>query len=284
MCYYYVMKTYTEMLNDQEIHSLKLKYFEYINSKQLPYVNYQLKLDDCTITVYQSKKVVYQGENPEKYLQHNALQDEAGSDEVGCGDYFGPVVVCAVYLENDKIEFVKSQHVDDSKKINDQTIRKIAPALMEQLPHSLLILDTAKYNLIHQTNNMNQIKAKMHNQAFLHLKNKINKLPDKCIVDQFAPKQTYYRYLQNEKEVIQNLTFETKAESKYLSVACASIIARYAFLIAWDKMEEYYHMTIPKGASSEVDQFAKKFIQQFSKEEFCKIAKIHFKNSQKIGL
>ena len=235
------METKTELLNEKQIKDLKIKYFDYINTKKLPYVNFQLKLDDCTITVYDSKKVVYQGENIEKYLQLKSTDtiEEAGSDEVGTGDYFGPVVVCAAYLDEKNYQYAKEIHVNDSKQLSDETIRKIAPILMEKCIYSLLILDNIKYNDIHKSNNMNQIKARMHNQAYVHLQNKIGKLPNKCIVDQFTPENLYYRYIQFESNIIKNLHFETKAESKYISVAVASIIARYAFLKAWDKMEEY---------------------------------------------
>ena len=279
------MKTYTECLNENQIKELKIKYFEYINEKKLPYVNYQLKLEDCTITVYDSKKVVYQGINPEKYLSiKTESTEEAGSDEVGTGDYFGPVVVCACFLNNENMVFAKQLKANDSKQLTDTTIRKIAPLLIDKVDHSLLILDTIKYNHIHDSNNMNQIKAKMHNKAYINLKNKIDSLPEKCIVDQFTPENLYYRYIQHEPEIIRNLTFETKAESKYLSVAVASIIARYGFLMMWDKMEEYYDMKIPKGAGDDVDKFAKEFVKKHGKEELSKIAKMHFKNTEKIGL
>ena len=280
------MKTKTELLNEKQIKELKNKYFEYIITKKLPYVNFQLKLDDCTITVYDSKKVVYQGEDIDKYLQLETVdvKEEAGSDEVGTGDYFGPVVVCAAYLNEENYKYAKSIKVNDSKQLSDETIRKIAPVLMEKCTYSLLILDNIKYNKIHDSNNMNQIKAKMHNQAYFHLKNKIGQLPNKCIIDQFTPENLYYKYIQFEPNIVRNLHFETKAESKYISVAVASIIARYAFLKAWDNMEEYYKCTIPKGASNEVDSFAKKFVDKYGKDELFKIAKIHFKNTQKIGL
>ena len=286
MCYYIPMKTITEVLTNQQIKELKNKYFEYINERKLPYVNFQLKLDDCTITVYDSKKVVYQGLNPENYIMNKKEEafEEAGSDEVGTGDYFGPVVVCAVYLDVENLKFAKKLQVTDSKQLSDETIRKIAPLLMEKIPHSLLILDNPKYNHVHLSNNLNQIKAKLHNKAYVHLKNKIRKLPKNCIVDQFTPKDLYYRYIQHEPEIITELTFETKAESKYPSVACASILARYAFLKVWDKIEEHYQVKIPKGSSPEVDKFAKEFIDQYGKEELKKIVKIHFKNSEKIGL
>lgn len=276
------METYTEKLNELQIQQLKEKYQNFISDKKIPYALFQIRLQDCTITVYDSKKVVYQGQNASLYLMNTLGDDEAGSDEVGTGDYFGPVSVCAVLVRKEDIPFLKELQVNDSKQLNDEKIRQKAPLLMKQLTHSLLILDNVKYNRVHTTHNMNQIKAKLHNQAYIHLKKKAGFLPQRCIVDQFAPKELYYRYLQHEPLVIHDLIFETKAESKYLSVAAASMIARYAFLCAWDKMEEHYQCTIPKGAGEEVDRFAASFLERYGYDELSKIAKMHFKNTARL--
>lgn len=277
------METYTEILSASQIDALKKQYAPYLSTRPLPHVLFQLKLEDCVITVYTSHKVVYQGKKAHLYLQNQQFDDEAGSDEVGTGDYFGPVVVCACLIRKQDIPFLTELKVNDSKQIDDQLIRQHAPILMNRLTHSLLILDSVKYNQVHLTNNMNQIKAKLHNQAFLHLQAKAKTLPKRCIIDQFTPATSYFRYLQHEPNVFRQLIFETKAESKYLSVACASMIARYAFLSAWDKMEAHYHVTIPKGASTQVDRFAKEFVASYGYDELSKIAKMHFKNTEKIG-
>lgn len=96
--------------------------------------------------------------------------------------------------------------------------------------------------------------------------------------------KSYYRYLQGFPEVIRGITFETKAENKYLAVACASILARNAFLETWDLMEEKYDFKFEKGAGSKVDVCGKKFVQKFGKEKLYQVAKLHFKNTQKIGV
>ena len=48
---------------------------------------------------------------------------------------------------------------------------------------------------------------------------------------------------------MKNIIFETKAENKYLSVACSSIIARYYFLKEIEKLSEISGYNILKGAS-----------------------------------
>ena len=108
------------------------------------------------------------------------------------------------------------------------------------------------------------------------------RLPKACYVDQFVAKDTYFKYLLNEKEVFHDLIFETKAEDKYIAVACASIIARYAFIKSMDKLSMTYDMNFHKGAGSLVDEDAKAFVKRYGYDALKKVAKLHFKNTEKI--
>ena len=285
------MNTVTIVLNEEEQKKLKEQYHDAKICKTPPYANYQIKLSDCTITAYQSGKVVFQGEGAnyhsgsyQKATETNAktIFPQCGSDEVGTGDFFGPVVVCACYIDQILYDKIKELKIMDSKQLKDEQILKIAPTLMEILPHSILILNNEKYNSVHNDNNMNAIKAKLHNAAYVHLEKKLKQLPDLNVVDQFAVEKTYFSYLKNEKKVIRKLHFETKAESKYISVACASMIARYAFLKEMSAMEKLYDMVFPKGANKEVNESAKKFCMRYGENQLNKVAKIHFANTKKI--
>lgn len=277
------MKTTTLVLNDNQINKLKTVFYQNIKHPNNPYIEFQIKTDDITITVYTSKKVVFQGENVDLYTSSFTKQDaytHAGSDEVGTGDYFGPVCVCAVLVKEEQYNEIKALGIMDSKQMSDEIIRKIAPELMNKVTYSLLILNNEKYNQVHKTNNMNAIKAKLHNQAYVNLSQK-TPLPELCVIDQFCEKNSYYRYVSTEKQIINTIHFETKAENKYLAVACGSVIARYAFLRTLDKMNEYYHFDFIKGASDLVDEAAAEFIKERGIDELNKVAKVHFKNTEK---
>ena len=63
-------------------------------------------------------------------------------------------------------------------------------------------------------------------------------------MDQFAKPDFYYRYLDDDYGIT-HLHFETKAENKYLAVACASVIARYYFLEAIKQLSKKYHFVFP---------------------------------------
>lgn len=258
------------------------------------YAKWQLKPENCVITCYTSGKTVFQGKDANVYaaafmqgqdeIPNTATTNQypqAGSDEVGTGDYFGPVCVCASYVTQDNVDFLIKLGVRDSKQMSDADMLKIGPLLMERIPHSLLIVPPQKYNRVHESNNLNAIKAKLHNQAYINLAKKIE-LPSFKIIDQFTPETSYYRYLQNEPQIIRGIHFETKAEDKYLSVAVGSIISRYGFLKTWEEMEKKYNMTLPKGSGDKVDIVAQAFVERYGLERLGKIAKLHFKNTEKI--
>ncbi len=256
-------------------------------TKTPPYARWQLRPENCVITCYESGKTVFQGSDAEIYASPftaAAGRDtlpQAGSDEVGTGDYFGPVCVCAAIVRPEHSRLIEELNIRDSKQIADAQIRTIAPKLMEALPHSLLILDNAKYNRVHADNNMNAIKAKMHNQAYVNLSAR-EQLPDLRVIDQFAPEHLYYRYLQNEPKVIGGIHFETKAEDKYIAVGAASMIARYAYLRSMDALSEHYGMEFQKGAGKDADAFAERFVRKFGYDELYRTAKMHFKNTENL--
>ena len=282
----------TIVYTKNELIKLEDKLKKYQKRNTPPYALYAYKVEDCIVTAYESGKLLIQGNhcdeiadllnNKSKSLPTNDFTIHAGSDEVGTGDYFGGICVCAcVVLEKD-IAFLKQYKIMDSKMIKDDKILTLATILMKQLTYSLLIVDNVKYDEVQKNNNMVAIKCKLHNQAYVHLQNKLKTLPSLCVVDQFVAAPSYYRYLKNEASVIYDLHFETKAENKYLAVACASIIARYAFLKQLEQYDKIYDFHFEKGAGSNVDKCAKQFVDQFGYDELVKVVKMHFKNSEKI--
>lgn len=283
------METKVIKMNEKEIEALKKKYRHSDINFRVQHAHFQIKGSDFTITAYKSGKVVFQAADLSLHLPNETPKEEvdtslktmSGSDEVGTGDYFGPVTVCAVYLEEKDYKHIPVDKIRDTKEISDEVVLEVAPILIENLKHSLLILHNSKYNEVQKTNNLNQIKAKLHNQAFVHLDRKYG-LPKVNIIDQFTPKDLYYRYLKGEKTIIDSLIFETKAENKYLAVACAAIIARFAFLKTLEEMEAKYDFIFPKGSGALVDKKGIEFVEKFGKKELYKVAKLHFKNTERI--
>ena len=74
----------------------------------------------------------------------------------------------------------------------------------------------------------------------------------------------------------------TKAEDKNLAVACASVISRYIFLKEFEKLSDSLHIPLPKGAGKDVDSIGKEVVNQYGKDKLKEIAKINFKNTERI--
>ena len=207
-----------------------------------------------------------------------------GSDEVGTGDFFGPITVCAAYVRQDQLHLLKELGVQDSKNLNDDKISSIAKQIIQFLPYSLLILHNEKYNSMQQSGmSQGKLKALLHNQAIGNLLEKISpEKPELILIDQFAKPEVYYNYLKGQKNVQrENVYFSTKAESIHSAVAAASIIARHAFVQHFESLSKMAGFKIPKGAGSQVDVAAARLIKEKGTEVLPSFVKLHFANTDK---
>ena len=287
-------------------------YYDMREEKTPPYAVFQVKQYDCVITLYESGKVMFQGlgadieasmwkdleshfndrdidnevkakeekEDDKTYYYYDAI----GSDEVGTGDYFGPIIVTATLVNKDTRKLLEELKIMDSKKMTDEKILRCAPIIMKKIPYVTFTLSNEKFNdLSNKGFNMNKIKAILHNRVLYELSNK-DVSYHKIIVDQFTTPRSYFSYLKQENitDKVTKITFLTKGESKHLSVAAASVISRYIFLQEMDKLSNKYSVNLLKGASDKVDEVGKKIVAKYGKAELNKIAKINFKNTEKI--
>ncbi len=272
--------------------------------KQIPYVLLQADDNDTVITMYTSGKVMFQGvsadvdammwqemmgvskeEKKKKEEQDQKYHDcnSVGSDEVGTGDYFGPIVVTASYVTRGDVKFLEELGVCDSKKINDEKILKIAPQIAKRVKYRSLILSNLEYNTKYTKDiNMNKIKSIMHNKVLYQLVHEEQPEYDYIIVDEFAREARYYGYLTGINDVQRDITFMTKAEDKNLAVACSSIISRYIFLKEFDKLSDSLGIPLVKGAGSEVDKIGEEVVEKYGKEKLKEIAKLNFANTKRI--
>ena len=300
----------TIKVTKNNLESLEKTYFNYIVERNIGYILFVAKTDKNIITAYDNKKgnnfkVTIQGENtlelaekwsnspatlPKKTKEYAVpivyldVDEQIGSDEVGTGDFFGPIVVCACYANHDTMKVIEDYKITDSKKMSDQKILQVVPSILKKVHFTCKIFSDEKYNMaIKRGYNMNQIKALAHNYV-------LDKLHKRCpyvkniYVDQFTPETKYYEYLSSlsPENVQKNIVFREKGELCFPSVALASNIARYTFLQCMDELSKKYGVKIPLGAGKEVNEFAKKFVKKFGAEEFNKIVKQNFKNYSEV--
>lgn len=286
--------------------------------KKPPYSVFQVKDIDCVTTLYESGKIMFQGigadieasywiererilnkrnvsseiaaDMKKKDEKAKDLKDDRfkyastiGSDEVGTGDYFGPIVVTASYVDiKDKFK-LEELGIRDSKKLTDEKILSIAPKIIKEIPHTTFILSPSEYNLKGITN-MNKVKAILHNKVLYNLVNKEEFNYKYIVVDQFAIPKKYFEHISSIPQKITNITFTTHAEDKCLSVAVSSIISRYIFLKEMDKLSDELGMPLLKGAGENVDKQGLEIVKKYGFDKLKSIAKLNFKNTDKIKL
>lgn len=307
-------KVITKVLNvGEKTKEMMIDYFNDIKrEKTPPYAIFQANDGDTVVTMYQSGKVVFQGKDAdlasefwietekinygtakvtssedkkEKKDKEKKLPlriNSIGSDEVGTGDFFGPIVVTATYVAKENIDFLLELGVKDSKKMNDSKIKEVVPQIIKRIPYKTFILNNKQYNESYNNMNMNKMKAVLHNKVLNSFSDKNTYPYDYIVVDQFENPKSYYNHLSEAKFKVYNITFLTKAEDQCLSVACASLISRYVFLKEMNKISNNIGIELPKGASNLVDDTAKKIVSKYGKDKLYEIAKLNFSNTNRI--
>ena len=272
------------------------------------YVDFQAEVKGVIVTAYlskkETKKVVFYGENafeeariwkpdlvmavpeeekPKEKKEWIFFDDQIGSDEVGVGDFLGPMIVVAAFVKRTYISKLREFGIQDSKKMTDKKIMEIGPSIIKEFKFSKLTLSNEKYNeMLDKGENLNSMKAKMHNRALLNLHKEYPEVLN-IFVDEFVNENKYYKYLNDaNEEQVRDICFRTKGESYYPCVALASVIARYAYLLEMEKLSTKYDMKFLYGASKKVTEFAKEFLKKYGEKEFYKVAKKNFANYREV--
>ena len=306
-------KTITKVIRvDNDTKKLMNEFYKDMKrDKTPPYAVFQADTGDTIVTLYESGKAMFQGVSADieagmwesirkdkdnidyfmdtkdtkikKEEQVEIPSDIAsvGSDEVGTGDYYGPIVVTASFVSKDNIPFLTELGVRDSKKLSDEQILKIVPKIIKKIPYKTIMLSNKEYNDNYGKDmNMNKFKAVLHNKVLTEMV-KDNDY-DYIVVDQFEPEKSYYNHLSDVPNPLKGITFITKAEDKCLSVAVSSLISRYIFIKEMDKLGDKYGIFLPKGANYYVEDVGIKLVNKYGEKILHDIAKLNFSNTDRI--
>lgn len=205
--------------------------------------------------------------------------ERIGIDESGKGDYFGPLVIAAVFVDATTQGELALMAVRDSKKLSDGRILEMAPDIRAICPHSLIAIGPPKYNELYaKIKNLNRLLAWGHAKALENLLGRVS--CERAISDQFGDTQLILNALQEKGRKIV-LEQRTKAESD-LAVAAASIVARAEFLMRLKRLSNEVGTTLPKGASPAVELAAKMVVKKHGQERLSTVAKLHFKTTKAV--
>lgn len=210
-----------------------------------------------------------------------------GVDEAGKGDYYGPLVTAAVFVDPSAISKLSSIGIKDSKDLSDQKNIELGSLIQEICGDKCYVLTTMpeKYNELISSpsfkGNSQRLLGWQHRRAIENILLKYE--CEHAICDQFGSEFFINEGLKTGKGSKINIIQRPKAESN-LAVAAASILARREFLLRLQKMNTEYGLTFPKGASDTkaIVNIAQALIKQYGKDILAKVAKVHFRTTKMI--
>ncbi len=273
--------------------------------REVPYTRFAGAREKLNVVFYESGKLVVQGKGTQEFVEFvvepqilgearlgyeavlnpDLLLPRLGIDESGKGDFFGPLCVAGVYVNEAVITAWKEAGIRDSKNISsDKRIAELAKIIRETpgCVTSVVPIGNEAYNRLYtKMRSVNTLLAWGHARVIENLmgqQHRMNPPPVRAISDQFAAdKSTVGKAIMNlgkEIELIQR----HKAEED-IAVAAASILARNEFVSRLAALEKEFGMKFPKGASAAVDAAAKDFVARYGADNFSKVAKMHFRTS-----
>jgi ribonuclease HIII len=211
----------------------------------------------------------------------NEPDEYIGTDECGKGDFFGPLVASAVYVNSETKKKLKRIGVRDSKDLSDYQILILAKQIKKIVGEnfSVIKINPAKYNEIYnKLKNLNKLLNWAHSKA---VDNLLDNIECKYIItDKFSNSELNISQLEKHNDV--EFVQETKAE-KYVGVAAASILARESFL-EWFDSHAKKGKTFPKGSSEQVEVYGKNFLNKIGEDRMKEFVKLHFKTFNKIKM
>ena len=269
----------------------------------VPHTVVAVEAQDCRVNLYTSGKCLIQGKGAEdfvifflepnvlggaslgyeKILNPNAVSSHMGIDESGKGDFFGPLVISAAYVDPDLARVMEAMGVKDCKLLSDKQVFFIGSKLRLLLGpkrYALISIGPEAYNRLYaKIRNVNRLLAWGHGRA---IENLLENVPDcpRAVADQFGAKHVIERALMQKGRGIK-LEQRHKAESD-IAVAAASILAREGFLRALQRMSETLGMTVLKGASEQVRAVAEELVRKQGPLVLLKTAKCHFRTTDQV--
>lgn len=294
-------------INKQEtIKDFILKNFD-ATIKPKQYAFWEIKHKDFTAIFYNSSKFVIQGKNIGQLLEklggefkspfniassHQSSprkgEGEAsttslitlhsspyiGTDESGKGDFFGPLVVAGVMLDEKNRKIFEELGIKDSKTLKDEQMLKMSQQIQKNSVFSVVVISNERYNELYiKFRNLNKLLAWGHARVIENILEK--KHCDYALSDKFGDESLIQNALMEKGQTIK-LEQRVRAESD-LAVAAASVLARATFVQRMRDMESFYGCKFPKGCNGNVKDAAREFTNQFGKKRLYEVCKGHFK-------
>jgi len=300
------LASHTCKLSDEQASAL-LSYLQKhaFEFREVPYARFAAANNNVNVVFYESGKLVVQGKGTQEFIEFvlepeilkearlgyeavlnpDMLIPRLGVDESGKGDFFGPLCVAGVYVNEDVVKAWKDKGIRDSKNISsDKRMAELAD-LIRKTPgcvSTVVPIGNEAYNRLYEKmRSVNTLLAWGHARVIENLMARQGQMkppPTRAISDQFASsKDVVAKALMQQGRTIELLQ-RHKAEED-LAVAAASILARDEFVQRLKRLEKEFGMPLPKGASAAVDAAAKDFVAKHGADNLPRIAKMHFRTA-----
>jgi ribonuclease HIII len=266
--------------------------------RRVEHARFAVKATGVSVVCYRSGKLVVQGKDLDafaaRFLPELGDQDDGGadapaiafdaptigSDEAGKGDYFGPLVVAAVFAEPSRAAELAAMGVADSKGLSDLRMFPMAERIEGAFDCEVRALAPPDYNARWTADpNVNHVLADLHAEAIAALWQRHRDAT--ILVDRFAAENVLAGRLQRRSVAPQRLVQVPRAESHPV-VAAASVVARVRFLEGLKQCTEDSGTDLHKGAGPAVDEAAARVFGIGGRVLLARVAKMHFKNSQRV--
>ena len=316
-----------ELTNDQQELLLGIMVNGNYRKREVPYSLWSIEGDHFNATLYAKekhgkRKLCVQGSKAEDFvlfvLEPNVLggaslgyeqvlnpeltAPHAGSDESGKGDFFGPLVVCCAYVDEEIVAAIDNftyfnkndkrvkLEVKDCKQMSDAQVLEAGRQLRNLLGpdgYSVVKLGPAAYNRLYaKIKNINRMLAWAHGTAIEELLEKKANC-NRVVVDQFAPTEATIQRALKTRGKAATIEQRHKAESD-VAVAVASVIARELFLRAIQDMTkdvfgEGAEDKVPAGSSDpRVRELAEEMVRKNGPVWLMNHCKAHFQTTDKV--
>ena len=256
--------------------------------RDVPYAHFgaEHRGEKVNVSLYTSGKLVVQGKGTTDFVQFylepqllgeaklgyehildpTMLEPRIGVDESGKGDFFGPLVIAGVFIDEAAARNMMEIGVRDSKLIkSDARIAEVAKQIRATpgCIADVVAIGMEKYNQLHaKMRNVNDILGWGHARVIENLLERVDR--GKAISDQFGNKRIVQNALMERGKKIE-LVQRHKAESD-LAVAAASIIARDGFVRRLRQLGKEFGVELPKGASAAVEEAAVELVSKHGRE------------------
>lgn len=202
-----------------------------------------------------------------------------GTDESGKGDFFGPLVIAGVMVNEKTAQIFLEAGIKDSKKVTDKKILTLEPIIKQHSAYSVVVIANKRYNeLYSKIKNLNKLLAWGHARVIENILEKEN--CPYALSDKFGDESLIKSALMEKGKTIR-LEQMVRAESD-IAVAAASILARAEFVHKIQSMENSYGVKFPKGCAPQVKVAAKEFIEKYSRDKLSEVCKTHFKTYNEV--